>query len=69
MQSIIRNNENGILVPPADAKALSDAIAKLYKDTDTCARMGLEGFNDANGKYSRETIYQKLYEIYQSCLS
>lgn len=69
MQSIIRNNENGILVPPADANALSDAIAKLYQDTDTCARMGLEGFNDANGKYSRETIYQKLYEIYQSCLS
>ena len=69
MQSIIRNGENGFLVPPADSTALANAINKLYCDTDTCTRMGLEGFHDAVGKYSRENIYNKLYEIYQSCLS
>ncbi len=38
---IIRDGENGLLVPPEDADALSRAIERLWKDPDLRARMGL----------------------------
>lgn len=69
MQSIIRNGENGILVPPADSTALAKAIDKLFHDPDACTRMGLGGFHDAIKNYSRDNIYNKLYDIYKSCLN
>lgn len=69
MQSIIRNDENGLLVPPADADALAEAISHIYYDTDACLRMGKEAMNDANGKYSRETIYNGLVCVYNSLVA
>jgi glycosyltransferase involved in cell wall biosynthesis len=69
MQSIILDGENGILVPPADAGALADAISKAYNDLDACSRMGEEALTDATGKYSREIIYKELVRIYNSLRS
>lgn len=68
MQSIIRNGENGLLVPPADGRALGEAIQKLYVDEDLCKRYGIQAMNDTRDSYSREKIYELLSDIYSKKL-
>ena len=65
MQSIIKDGENGILVPPADARALAKSISLLYHDVEKCRYLGENGRLDADGVYSRENIYQILMGIYK----
>lgn len=65
MQSIIENDINGILVPPANSKALSDAVQDLYPDTVKCNRYGSNGYHKAITLYSRDTIYRDLMDIYR----
>ena len=64
MQSIIDHKENGLLVPPGDAKSLGDAIRQLYYDEDLCGQYGKNGFKKASTTYSREQIYTDLITIY-----
>ncbi|MBR2630307.1 MAG: glycosyltransferase family 4 protein [Bacteroidaceae bacterium] len=68
MQSIINNGKNGILVPPADGKALGLAIKKLYTDVDMCKRFANQSIKDTADKYSRERIYEILIGIYKNLI-
>lgn len=65
MQSIIRNGENGMLVPPGDSKAIVDCIKCLYYDLQQCKTLGLQAMTDTGNKYSREKIYGMLKTIYE----
>lgn len=65
MQSIIDDGVNGILIPPGDFNALSEAIHNLYYDDSECRKYGERGFNKATTQYSRETIYYNLMDIYR----
>lgn len=47
---LIRNGEDGILVPPQDPQAMADAIARLAKDPDLLTRLSAAG---------RQTIVQR----------
>lgn len=69
MQSIINNNVNGILVPPADWKSLAHAISELYNDERRCLELGYEGYKSAKDNYSREKIYLLLTNIYDKLLA
>jgi glycosyltransferase involved in cell wall biosynthesis len=40
---VIADGENGLLVPPADPAALADAIARLLRSPQLCARLGAAG--------------------------
>ena len=64
MQSIIRNGDNGILVPPGNGKALGKAIVNLYMDVNMCERIGRQAIKDSQDNYSREKIYESLIGIY-----
>ncbi len=69
MQNIIRNGDNGFLVPPADSKSLANAISKLYNDLNACVNMGAKGYHDAATLYSRDQIYKTLINIYEMTIS
>ena len=69
MKSIIVDDNNGVLVPPANASALAKAIMNLYGDIETCRRMALNAYQDAQTKYSREEIYNSLYGIYDMVIN
>ena len=68
MQSIIDHEKNGLLVPPADSKALTEAVNKLWDDVALCTAMGIDGKAKADALYSREEIYKSLMEIYEQAL-
>ncbi len=69
MQSIIDHGENGLLVAPGDAVALSAAIGRLYPDKETCRRMGERGYEKATASYSRRQIYDTLMQIYDRAVA
>jgi glycosyltransferase involved in cell wall biosynthesis len=62
---LIQDGHNGYLVPPADAKALSDAILKLLKDPDRAKLMGQRGTQCCR-QFSLEAMIAKLDDLYSS---
>jgi len=42
-REIVRHNENGLLVPPRDSKALADALKILIENPELRAKMGARG--------------------------
>ncbi len=61
---IVIHRETGLLVPPRDAKALADAILKLYLDRNLAARLGSGGYDSVHQKYSAEAMARKVVAFY-----
>jgi glycosyltransferase involved in cell wall biosynthesis len=60
---LIQNGYNGYLVPPADEKALADAILKLLNDRDQANLMGHRG-KELCQQFSLEAMIAKLDDLY-----
>ena len=67
LPEIVEDGKNGLLVPPRDPGALSEAILKLMSDESTCLRF--RNNNKAKAKFfSLEFIFPKILEIYGELL-
>jgi glycosyltransferase involved in cell wall biosynthesis len=56
-------NENGLLVPPGDEKALTDA---MYKMLDLCREYDKTAIKKSlSEKYSKETVGKQITELYK----
>lgn len=66
---IVRDSQNGLLVPPGDAAALAGAIRALGDDPLLAARLGAMGRADVAGGFSWEVIVARLEGVYRSVLS
>jgi len=63
---LIHHNENGILVPPMDSLALSEAIQYMYKDTELRCCLAKRAREDAR-LYTPELISQRIIdEVYRT---
>ena len=60
----IVDGSNGLLVPPADAPALAQAIGRLIDDDDLRQRMGRKAKADFDDHLSYEHFYSRIKEIY-----
>ncbi len=69
LNTLIRNEETGLLIPPSDTKALSDAIRRLIKDRSLSAKLRKNGRNLAEELFGIERFTQKMFELYQSLIS
>jgi glycosyltransferase involved in cell wall biosynthesis len=65
----IVHNETGVLVPPADARALADAIASLLADPARRAAMGVAGVRRIEGHFSWRVCAQRTAELYEDVLA
>lgn len=68
LPEIIRDMENGILVPPADPRSLADALLKLIDDEDLAARFGIEGRRDVLSKFTLDMCADSTISVYESVL-
>jgi glycosyltransferase involved in cell wall biosynthesis len=65
---IVRNNENGILVPPGDVAQLREALLRLLADEVQASRFGEAGKQIVRNEFSIEVMVEGNYRVYQSLL-
>jgi glycosyltransferase involved in cell wall biosynthesis len=64
---LVRNDETGYLVPPADEKALADGIKKLLDDPEKAKQMGQRGKEHCQ-QFNLEAMIEKLDNLYSDLL-
>ena len=64
-REVVRDRENGLLVPPRDVPALADAIGQLIAHPEDRKRMGALGRQIAEAEFSVETVVDSTLAIYQ----
>lgn len=63
---LIRHGENGILVPPQDVSALSQAMVRLIQDNEWCRLLGSNARKKALSSFSLEEMTARIEKIYMS---
>jgi glycosyltransferase involved in cell wall biosynthesis len=63
---LITHGRTGLLVPPADASALAQAICTLMADPASAGRMGAAAQRDASTNYSFERMVPQFENVYTS---
>jgi glycosyltransferase involved in cell wall biosynthesis len=69
LPEIVADGETGLVVPPADADALADAIAALARDLPRAAAMGRAGRERALAAFTPERCVERVEELYLRALA
>jgi glycosyltransferase involved in cell wall biosynthesis len=64
---VVKNGENGLLVPPRDSEDLADAVIYLLENKDIREQMGKNGRKKAKD-YSWETIAEDTEKVYEGLI-
>ena len=67
--SLIRDGENGFLVPPCDVDALAGRIRVLLSDEALRERMGARGFEMSRTEFSEETYVERFASMVAQAVS
>lgn len=62
---LVRDGENGLLVPQRDDAALAGALRRLAADPELRARLGTAGRNDVRSDRSWEEVGRRFVELYE----
>lgn len=69
IRSLIEHNKNGLLVKPADAKALSGAILRMLSDPEGVYSFGWQASMFIKEHFSQEKMVLETERMYLECLS
>jgi len=64
-REVVRDGDNGILVPPRDPQSLADALAKLIKDERLRRAMGKHGRELVLKEFSSEQVVRETIGVYR----
>lgn len=67
--NVIRDGQNGLLVPAGDVQALTDALRKLIEDAELRERLGAQAREDAMREYSWERYVLRLEKVFDDARS
>ena len=67
-QEVILNGETGILIPPADVRAIANAITKLIQNPDLAMKMGQAGRNRVLSSFTVKQMVEKTEEVYRQLI-
>ncbi len=65
---VIIHNQTGLLVPPADGKALARAILELLENREKAKRLGENGRRLVEEKFSQKSMIEKIEDLYRELL-
>ena len=68
-REIVRDGENGLLVPPRDPARLADALARLAGDADLRRRLGARGRERAVAEFGERQVIAATLDIYRRALA
>lgn len=68
VRDVVKDDENGLLVPPKDSGALADAIICLLENEEVRGRMGKNGRKKV-GDYSWERIAEETEKVYNEVMN
>ncbi len=68
-REIVRDGENGVLVPVCDAPALAEALARLIADPGMRRRMGERGRTLVVGEFSQERVIAETLAVYREAMA
>jgi glycosyltransferase involved in cell wall biosynthesis len=66
-REVVRQGENGLLVPVRDAVALAKALMDLLQSPNTRSKMGRCSRKIAEKEFSMELVISQTFALYQSC--
>lgn len=61
---VVKDNDNGFLIPPGDIKALSGSLEKLVSDADLRKRMGQRSREFAERELNVQSYVEKITSLY-----
>ena len=64
LPEIVADGETGLVVPPADAEALAEAIVALAGNLTRASTMGLAGRERALAQFTPERCAARIEELY-----
>ncbi len=68
VEDIVENEKNGLLVPPADSKALAEAIKRLLSNKALAEHLARSGYSTIKKHYSLDSIVKKYLKLYRGLL-
>lgn len=68
-REIVRDGENGCLVPLDDSNALANALRRLIHNPDLRCAMGMKGRRIAEQEFSLERVVRETLSVYEELLS
>ena len=69
LPDVVKDGQTGLLVPPANAQSLAEAIVTLLKDASLRRKMGLKAKEFAETELSWQGIAHKTLNVYQQVVS
>lgn len=64
---VVIDKESGLLVPPADASGLAQAMLRIVKNKRWASRLGKKGKTLLEKKFSWDKIINQVIEVYEKC--
>lgn len=69
LPSIVDDGKNGVIFEPANAESLAHTIKKAWETSGLLERLGDEARNAFEKKYSKESNYSMLIQIYERAIA
>ncbi len=69
LPSIVNYGKNGVVFEPANAESLAHTVKTAWETTGLLERLGGEARNAFENKYSKESNYSMLTQIYEGAIS